>query len=351
MREYAKTDPIGFLKDYPAPLLIDEVQYAPELFPYLKMQADSSNDRQQYWLTGSQTSELMKNAAEYLVGRAGIIKMNSFTYAEINDNSSHSIFTPGNYHQAAPIAEKDLFETIFKGGMPELYSSFVDKNSFFQSYVDLYLERDVKNNIQINNEVEFRKFIRSVALRTGEILNYTSLADDAGITVPTAKSWLSALVESGLVYLLEAYSNSKLKQLVKSPKIVFMDLGLASFLAGWSDPETLRASSASGHFLESFVVSEIVKSYQAQGILNPEIYYYRDHEHNEIDLVFSDKDTLYPFEIKKTSTPDRGHTKNFAKLEATGKRIGQGGLICFYEHLIPLAETGNMIIPIGSVVM
>ena len=349
LRKQAKEDPKLFLEEHPAPLLIDEAQYAPELFPYIKINVDNVNDNGRYWITGSQQFHLMKNASESLAGRVGIVNLNSFTYSEITRNEKKNTFEPSNLKQAPKININDIFEYIYKGGMPNLYSTDgILKDIYFQSYIDTYISRDVKQIMDIGNVESFKKFIVSVASRVGEQLNYTSLALDAGVTVPTAKSWLSILTSSGLVYLLEPYMSSELKRLTHQPKIVFMDMGLACYLSGWQSAKELQMSSSAGHYLESFIVSEILKSYNARGI-RPNISYYRDKEKNEIDLIFYKNNKLYPFEIKKTASPNKTMIKNFKILEKTKKEIGIGGIICFYDNLMKLDEN-NYIIPISSVI-
>lgn len=349
LRKQAKEDPKLFLEEHPAPLLIDEAQYAPELFPYIKINVDNVNDNGRYWITGSQQFHLMKNASESLAGRVGIVNLNSFTYSEITRNEKKNTFEPSNLKQAPKININDIFEYIYKGGMPNLYSTDgILKDIYFQSYIDTYISRDVKQIMHIGNVESFKKFIVSVASRVGEQLNYTSLALDAGVTVPTAKSWLSILTSSGLVYLLEPYMSSELKRLTHQPKIVFMDMGLACYLSGWQSAKELQMSSSAGHYLESFIVSEILKSYNARGI-RPNISYYRDKEKNEIDLIFYKNNKLYPFEIKKTASPNKTMIKNFKILEKTKKEIGTGGIICFYDNLMKLDEN-NYIIPISSVI-
>ena len=248
LRDQAINDPKLFLEEHPAPLLIDEAQYAPNLFSYIKINVDKNDTKGMYWLTGSQQFHLMKNVSESLAGRVGIVNLNSFTYAEKIDVNT-------------------LFETIYKGGMPELYNNKeINRELYFQGYIDTYISRDVRELTEIGNIDSFKKFIVSMASRTGEQLNYTSLANDAGISVPTAKAWTSILTSSGLVYLLEPYMSSELKRLTHVPKIIFMDTGLASYLAGWESAKELQLSSNAGHYLETFVISEIVKSYNAKGI-------------------------------------------------------------------------------------
>lgn len=349
LRNQANKEPKLFLEEHPYPLLIDEAEYAPNLFTYLKMKVDEVEEYGMYWLTGSQQFHLMKKASESLAGRVGIINLNSFTYSEIKQNTNKTLFDPTDLKKAPPIEANELFEIIYKGGMPELYKNKnLKRELYFQSYIDTYISRDVREITEIGNLEAFKKFIVSVASRTGEQLNYTALALDAGVTVPTSKAWLSILVSSGLVYLLEPYLSSELKRLTHIPKIIFMDTGLACFLAGWESARELQLSSNAGHYLETFIVSEIIKSYNARGI-KPNISYYRDKEKNEIDLILYKNNTLYPFEIKKTASPNKTMIKNFEKLNQSKKNIGTGGIICFYDKLLKLDEK-NYIIPISSVI-
>ena len=349
LRNQAQNDPMLFLEEHPAPLFIDEVQYAPDLFSYIKIKVDNSDAKGMYWLTGSQQFNLMMNASESLAGRVGIVNLNSFTYSEIMKNENKELFSPDKLEKSMKIDVNNLFEIIFKGGMPEFYNNpSIDRNLYFQSYVDTYIEKDVIQFMKLSKPKEFKKFMVSIASRVGEQLNYSDISKDCGVSVPTVTSWLSVLVASGLVYLLEPYMSSELKRMTHIPKIYFMDTGLASYLAGWSDARELQLSSNSGHYLENFVISEIVKSYNARG-LKPNLSYYRDKEKHEIDLVLYKNNKLYPFEIKKTASPNNAMISSFKYLEASKKEIGTGGIICLYDTLMKLDEK-NYIIPISSVI-
>ena len=352
LREQAKSDPKLFLEEHPAPLLIDGVQYAPNLFSYIKINVDRENKNGMYWLTGSQQFHLMKNVSESLAGRVGIINLNSFMYSEIVKNEKKELFDPAKLNEYKTMPKIDvnkLYEIIFKGGMPTLYmEKDLSRDIYFSSYLENYISRDVKELTEVGDELSFRKFMVSVASRTGEQLNYTALANDALISVPTAIRWMSILVTSGLVYLLEPYMNSELKRITHMPKIVFMDTGLAAYLAGYTSARELQLGYSSGHYLETFIVSEIIKAYNARGI-TPNLYYYRDKEKNEIDLIFYKNNKLYPLEIKKTAIPKKEMIKNFSKLEKTKKEIGTGGIICFYDTLTKLDEN-NYIIPVSNVI-
>ena len=349
LRKEAQENPKIFLDSYPTPLFIDEVQYAPELFPYIKMKVDKDKTRGQYWLSGSQLFDLMKNVTESLAGRAGIVKMNSFTYSEIMRNTEKEVFDPDNLKQHEYIDVNEVFERIFKGGMPELYDiENMDRNDFYYSYINTYIEKDIKKIKNIGNVEAFKKFMRDVALRTGTTLNYSDIANDVGVSVNTIKDWFSILVSTGLVNLLEPYSSNKIKRLTHMPKIIFMDMGLACYLANWESAKALQVSDLSGHFFESYVISELIKSYDNKGI-RLEISHFRNKETEEIDLIMFKNNTLYPLEIKKTANPRKDMMKNFRYLEKTNMKIGQGGIICLYDKLMKL-DDNNYIIPISSVI-
>ena len=349
LRQKAKEDPKLFLKEHPYPLLIDEVQYAPELFPYIKMIVDEKNERGMYWLTGSQQFVLMKNVTESLAGRVGIVNLNSLTYREINQNIKYKVlFNPTNLKKTPEINVNELFELIFKGGYPELYNiPNMNRKKFFEGYVKTYISRDVKEQVDVKDLLLFRKFIIAMASRNGEQLNYTNIANDIGVSDNTVRTWVDVLVTSGIIYLLEPYMNSKLKRVTHMPKIVFMDTGLCAYLAGWDSARELQLSETSGHYLETYIVSEIIKSYNSEGI-EPNISYYRDKDKNEIDLIIFKNNKLYPFEIKKTASPTKEMIKKFEKLKLGTKELGEGGIICLYDTLMHLDEN-NFIIPVSSV--
>lgn len=341
LRETAQNDPKLFLMNYKTPLIIDEVQYAPNLFPYIKMDVDESNEKSKYWLTGSQRFELMKNVSESLAGRVGIFEMSSLSYAEKKGFKS-KIFNPQNIKKPFDVTPNEIYEEIFKGGMPEYINENIDRNDFFNDYITTYIERDVRNLTNIGDLMQFRKFLVAVAARNGEILNYNSISEDAGIDIKTAQKWISILEASDIIYLLKPYFSSELKRTTKSPKIIFLDTGLCSYLSSWNSSETLMNSSVSGHYLESFVISELIKNKRnnKEG-LNYDIYFYRDKDGKEIDLIIYLDGVLYPFEIKKTANPSKEMLKNFGVLYNTNFNIGNGGLICFYPNIIPLDENNK----------
>lgn len=348
-RHQAKTDPKLFLEEHPYPLLIDEVQYAPELFPYIKMKVDEVGERGMYWLTGSQQFSLMKNAQESLAGRVGIVGLNSFSFAEIMGRPDEPVFDPENIIPRPTVAVDEIFDVIFRGGMPELYDiPTMDRNSFFRSYVETYLSRDIKEQLDIRDVPLFRKFMTSVATKNCEQLNYSTISSEIGVSDKTVRSWLGVLETSGIVYLLEPEMDSALKRMTHSPKIIFMDSGLCAYLAGWQSARALQLSPIAGHYLEAFVISEIIKSYNAN-MIETRISYYRDKDKNEIDLVFSKNDTKYPFEIKKTATPDSSMVKNFSVLSNSKNTIGKGGLVCFHTQKSFLTPDVD-VIPVSFVI-
>lgn len=345
LRELAVTDPALFLQRFEPPVIIDEIQYAPELLPYIKMHADKYKRNGGFWLTGSQTFHLMKNASESLAGRVGIVHLLALSNAEIERRES-AVFTTrpsdiaAKLKTARPQKLSDVFERIFKGGMPALYDaandfSRVGTDIFFSSYVQTYLQRDVKDSTQVGDELAFVRFLASAAARTGQMVNYAALAQDAGVSPPTAKQWLSILVASGIVTLIEPYFNNALKRIIKAPKLYFLDTGLCAYLTKWTTPQALEAGAMSGAFFETWVVSEIIKSYYNAG-KRPPLYYYRDKDNREIDLIIHENDTLYPIEIKKSSNPGKESVQHFAVLRKTGLAVGEGSVICLTGDFLPV---------------
>ncbi len=348
LRELAQKDPKLFLMNYQGPLIIDEVQYAPNLFPYIKMDVDNSDKCGKYWLTGSQKFLLMKNVSESLAGRVSILELSSLSYAEKKGFKS-KLFNPTQITNRFNISPKEIFEEIFKGGFPEYIAKSLDREQYFNDLVTTYLERDVCSFAQIRDLMRFKRFLIAVAARNGEVLNYNSLAEDADIDAKTAKNWLSILVASDIIYLLEPYFSAKLKRVIKSPKIIFLDTGLCAYLAGWNSSENIMNSSVSGHFLETFVISELIKNKRNnQNNLNYDIYYYRDRDKKEIDLIILLDNVIYPFEIKKTANPNKAMISNFSILNGKNIKVGPGGLLCFYENIIPLDES-NKAYPISVI--
>ena len=362
IRMLAKTDPELFLQRYAPPVLIDEVQYAPELFPYIKIIVDKRKKPGDFWLTGSQMFRMMKSVTESLAGRAGIVPMLGLSSAEIDERH------PGpfemeieplshRFSDAKPMTVTDVFERIFKGSMPRLYEiEDVNRELYFESYLDTYLSRDIRDLEQVADETAYMNFLKIVAARTATNVNYDALAQEAGISAPTAKKWLSILVSCGIVALIEPYSNNALKRVIKAPRMYFLDTGLCAHLMGWGSAQVLEASAMSGEFFETWVVSEIYKSYLNAG-KRPPLYFYRDNNKKEIDLILYQNGMVNPLEIKKGAAPQNA-TRHFSVLKPIEKEaeadefgashlkttIGTGGVICMASDLIPI-DRKNWYVP------
>lgn len=335
----------NFFKITPPPVIIDEIQYAPNLFTYIKMIADDNGKKGQFFLTGSQQFRMMKNVSESLAGRIGIINLLGLSLREIKKDTFTENFIPTEEllkkrEKTAKQADyREVWEIIHKGSMPAMYAEELDWQMFYASYTKTYIERDVRELTQVGDELKFIKFMTAIASRTSQMLNLSSIANEVGISAPTADRWLSILISSNIVYLLQPYYSNITKRAVKAPKLYFLDTGLAAYLTKWNTPDVLEAGAMSGAFFETFVVAEILKSYYNAGVLDPSIYYYRDRDAKEIDLLIEQNGTLYPLEIKKTSNPGREHIENFSVLEKIkGVTVGTGGIICMYEKSVNINE-------------
>jgi predicted AAA+ superfamily ATPase len=334
----AKKDPKGFLETYSPPALIDEIQYAPEIFSYIKILLDNSGKRGQIWMTGSQQYNMMQGVSESLAGRVAIIDMLGFSVYELQNKAVlQKPFLP--LKDRKPVLKyqnaKDTFKIIWQGFFPDVIDKAVKERAvFYDSYVQTYLERDVRQIINISDEPAFLTFLKVAASRTGQEVNLTHIAKDVGISPNTAKAWLAILQTSGLVYLLRPYFKNATKKFTKTPKMYFMDTGLACHLAGWTTPEALEIGISSGAFFETFVMTEIIKSYK-HNATPVDLYYYRDFDGKEIDLLIHQDGLFYPIEIKKTSTPMPDDIKAFATF-AKIEKLGYGNLICLTDKPQPL---------------
>lgn len=362
VRYLAKRDPALFLQRYAPPVLIDEIQYATELLPYIKMSADRSKRKGDFWLTGSQAFRLMKNVSESLAGRVGIVNLLGLSDAEIYHEPSAPFQTDTEHlmnrlSEKAPRGLNEIYGRIFKGSMPELYANEnVDWETYYRSYVDTYLQRDIRDLAQVADEMQFYNFMTVVAAHTSKPVVYEELANAADISAPTAKKWLSILVSSHIIALVQPYHNNALKRVVKMPLLHFLDTGLAAYLLKWGNPEALEKGAMSGMFFESYVFSEIYKSYLNAG-KEPPIFYYRDKDQKEIDLLIYQNGVLSPIEIKKSASPGKAAIKNFKVLEpVTGgekfggletlkAEIGTGSVICMANDLLPVNEK-NWYVPV-----
>jgi predicted AAA+ superfamily ATPase len=358
VRESAKDNPSIFFEVNRPPIIIDEIQKAAELLDYIKDIVDEDKAKGQFYLTGSQSITLMKNVGDSLAGRAGIIRLLGLSIRELAENPYREPFFPTQEQMAQ--AEKTnrrfdyttLISCIHKGFFPELYEVESDLNEwmdFYSSYFQSYIEKDIKDVLNIKDESAFIKFVRATASHTGQMLNLTTFAEICGKDVKTVKSWLSVLESSGLVYLLEPYYNNLNKRMIKAPKLYFLDTGLACWLLGWNTPEQLTNGAMWGHIFESFVFGEILKSYYNDGVVKPPLYYYRDKDKNEIDVVIENGGILYPVEIKTTSDPTKSMVNSFCLLDGIpGKKLGSGAVICLAKERLPIKEN-VWILPVQNI--
>jgi len=350
IRELAKNDPELFFQQYPAPVVIDEIQYAPQLLPYIKIKVDEDRTPGQYFLTGSQMFRLMQNVCESLAGRAGLLSMYGLTRSEITGKREVPFRPDKQLVKKGDETITTVFEKIFRSSMPQM---IIDQDltveSYFGSYLQTYLERDIRDLVAVHNESKFHRFISCTAVRTGQELNLSDIARDVGIDAKTADSWLSLLASSGLVYLLQPYSGNTIKRIVKRPKLYFMDTGLACYLSLWNDPGVLGISAMSGAMFETYVISEIIKEYANQGIdTRSRLAYYRDNNGKEIDLLIIENGTVYPVEIKKSADPGKEALKNFTVTDSFSEIRGKGAVICLSSEMYPL-DSENMVIPVGMI--
>jgi predicted AAA+ superfamily ATPase len=341
-RKLAKEDPELFLQHNPPPVIIDEIQYAPELFPYIKIYVDENREEKgAFWLTGSQKYSLMEGVQESLAGRIAIIELLGFSYCEkIKSPFSSQPFLPSMQKVKTPkkLTIKNVYKYIWEGSLPELVlNTKIDRERYYGSYVQSFIERDVKDFYNVSKPIQFFDFVSVVAAQTAQLLNYSSLARDVGIDVKTAQSWMGILERSGLVYLLYPYSPNITKRIIKTPKMYFLDTGLAAYLTRWLTPDALMNGAMSGAILETYVMAEILRSYLHHGI-QPLMYLYRDTDQNEIDIVLEQNGTLYPIEIKKTANPGLNDIKSFNALHKLNKKVGLGAVLCLQPERIALSR-------------
>jgi predicted AAA+ superfamily ATPase len=389
-RDLARNDPALFLQSHKTPLIIDEMQYAPELFSAIKIIVDREKKNGLFWLTGSQKFHLMQGITESLAGRVAIIDLLGLAQAEMDgraDQAEPFMPTLGWIDRTKTQIKKpktlpEIYERIWRGSFPRLWAtgdpkgagngdgsgygfgsgagagnpdgsgsdehmpfSEVNRDIFYKSYVQTYIQRDVRDIVNITDNITFNRFLKAVAARTGQLLNYSDIARDVDIDHKTAKSWLSVLETSGLVYLLQPYYRNVTKRLVKTPKLYFLDTGLCSYLAQWPTAASLETGAMSGAILETYMFSEILKSYWHNG-KTPHFYYYRDLDQREVDLMIETGDAFYPVEFKKTVSPSRTASRHFPLLEKLGKPVGHGAVVCFVEKDVPLSRDVTAI-PVG----
>jgi len=351
LRALAREDPALFLQRFTTPVLIDEIQYAPQLLAHIKMAVDSEKEPGRFWLTGSQQFHLMKGVTESLAGRVGVLNLLGFSEREIRNDPFREPFLPTaelleQRRNNPPLLLPELYRKIWTGSFPALHQEIpANHDLFYSSYVQTYLQRDVRDLANVGDESAFLRFLKSCAARTGQMLNIQDLCRNSNINHATGKRWLSILENSGIVYLLEPWHTNVNKRVLKTPKLYFLDSGLAAWLTGWSSPVTLEAGAMSGAFLETWVVSEVIKSWWHNGKRAP-LYYYRDKDANEVDLLIHQDGTLYPIEIKKSASPGKDTTRHFRVLETLKQPIGHGCLISLTPTNAPITRTIDAV-PIG----
>ena len=349
-RDLAKRDPVLFFQTYKPPILIDEVQKAPELFEQIKIMCDESDEKGLFWLTGSQQYKMMKKIRETLAGRLGILELYSLSQKEksgisfdteldfsLDTLKSRQLQMPKNDIQV-------VFQHIWEGGMPQVLG--VDdelRSEYYNSYIETYLMRDIAEEANITDYVRFRKFLSACAALTSEQVNYSNLAEAADISQPTAKEWVTVLQGLGIIYLLQPYSNNALKRLTKTPKLYFCDTGLCAYLSMWLTSATLMNGAVSGHFYENYVVMELVKNF-AYAKTKANITYYRDSNAKEIDVFIEENDIIHPLEIKKSANPNNREVKKYEVLDKAQLNRGNGGIVCMCEEPIPI-DADNCLIP------
>lgn len=349
-RDLAKSDPVLFFQTYQPPILIDEIQKAPELFEQIKIMCDETQEKGLFWVTGSQQYQMMKQVRETLAGRIGILNLYSLSQREKQgiifeeglDFSLQGLLKRNQFFKKNNII--DVFNHIWTGGMPDIQG--VDneiRNEYFNSYVETYLMRDATEVGGVSDTVKFSKFLSACAALVSQQVNYSTLAEASDISEPTAKSWLNVLQGLGIIYLLKPFENNELKRLVKMPKLYFCDTALCAYLSMWLSPETLMNGAASGHYYENYVVMELVKTL-AYSPIKANISYYRDTNAKEIDIMIEENETIHPIEIKKSASPDKREIKKYSVIEKTSLQQGNGGIICMCEEVLPI-DNKNCFIP------
>ena len=360
-RMLAQEDPELFIRTHETPLIIDEFQYAPNLLSYIKLRIDEARKEELfgkgmktgtlYYLTGSQVFETMEEVSESLAGRIGIIDLHPLSTREIN-HSKEDMFIPdiNLLKKKEPIKNQSIskiFERIYRGSYPELYkNSKMDIESYFSSYVRTYIERDVRKIINIQNEQKFMKFISAIAARTAQEFNASDISKDVGVDVETINKWTSILSNTYMIFLLQPHMNNNVGRIIKRPKIYFMDTGLACYLTGYVNSKTLERSAYSGQIFVTYIISEIVKSFTNNN-KNPKkyLYYYRDNNQKEIDLLVINEDNIYPVEIKKSANPGTDAIKNFNIVKKFEMKSPNGIVLCLTENIHPIDEN-NYLLPI-----
>ena len=334
-----------FFEQHKPPVIIDEIQYAPGLFPYIKIIADTEKRKGIFFLSGSQQFQMMKNVSESLAGRIGMLTLPDFSLREIQRLPFDEPFLPTEDYakkrkkNLSFLSHNELWALIQRGTKPALNIKTVtaeEINDFYTAYVKTYIERDVRDLTQVGNERQFMQFLTIAAGRTGQLLNLSSIAQDTGISASTAERWLSILITSNIVYLLRPFSQNVSKRVIKTPKLYFLDTGLVCFLLGWDNPTPLSKGPMAGALFETFVISEVIKSYANTGREAP-LWFYRDRDGKEVDLLIVRNGLIHPIEIKKHANPTSADIDAFPVTEKfAGYSRGSGGVICSFEDSLIL---------------
>ncbi len=350
LRSLAQMEPRLFLQTYRPPILIDEVQKAPELFEEIKIICDSSDERGQFWLTGSQSKKLVKRAGDSLAGRLCVLKMYSLSAREklgISPDEDLDFSLPSLLSRKRLYPANNIlttFDNIWRGGLPDVQGKDEEQlGEYFNSYIETYLMRDAVDDYAITDTEGFRKFLRACAAFSGQLVNYNDLGLSAGVSGVTAKEWVKVLQSMGIVFLLEPYSSNELKRLVKTPKLYFCDTGFCAYLSSWTTRDVLMNGAASGHYYENYVIAELLRHY-AYGRNKVNLNFYRDSKMKEIDLIIEEAGILHPVEIKKSASPDKSAVKSFPVLKEGERTVGNGAVFCMSDAVLPVTET-NFIVP------
>ena len=353
-RRLAREDPALFLQMHDLPLFIDEVQYAPQLFSYIKIAIDNGAAPGSFWLTGSQAFRMMELAQESLAGRVAILHMPGLSQHELYGSGENTPFTlslevlKGRKSTGTPVDLAGMYERIWKGSLPGYRSGkFTDRNIFYSSYLQTYIDRDVSDLVGLTDKLIFQDFIRAAACRAGQMLNVHDIAQDVGVSDDTAKRWLQVLEKSDIIFYLRPYSNNLLKRTVKTPKLYFFDTGLVAYLTRYSSPEVLQNGAINGAILENYVVAELLKSYLNDG-QECLLWYYRDKNSNEIDLVLESDGELHPLEVKKSVNPGSELIRAFSILDRGAVPRGTGAVLCMRPELSAI-NAENFIVPIWMI--
>lgn len=348
-RELAKSDPRLFFQTYRPPILIDEIQKAPNLLEYIKVMCDESEERGRFWLTGSQRRKIMEKATETLAGRLGILHLYGLSQREKAgyldpaelDFSMDSLLSRQKQMPENQVLE--VFQQICKGGFADVQNASEEMAQlYYQSYMDNYLIADAVNDQGITDVEGFRRMIRACAALVGQLVNYHTLAEAAGISEVTAKKWLGILRDMEVIYLLEPYSNNELQRMIKTPKLYFCDTGLCAYLTRWLTPDSLREGAASGHFYENYVVMELVKNY-AYAKNAALLSFYRDDNAKEIDVFVEENGKIHPLEIKLSANPPKKEIRKFDVIDKTSLVHGRGGIVCMTSAPFPLDDQNSLI--------